>query len=42
MYRARNSQTGKVKLFKTRKTRENFINRKNNEYGSYLWQQIFV
>ena len=40
-YKAKNTKTGQVKEFKTRIARENFINRKNNEYGAYLWSQVF-
>lgn len=42
MYKARNSQTNKIRGFKTRQAREDFINKENNNYGCYLWQQLFV
>ena len=40
-YKARNTQTGQIKEFKSRKRCNTFIDKKNNEYGAYLWGYVF-
>ncbi len=40
MYQATNRQTKEVKSFKSRGRCNGFIDRKNEEYGAYLWSYI--
>lgn len=42
MYYAKNVKTKKIKVFKSRQRCNNFIDRKNAEYGSYLWVYMFL
>jgi len=37
VYKAKNVKTKTVKEFKSRARCNNFINKKNAEYGAYLW-----
>ncbi len=36
-YKAINVKTNEIKEFKSRRRCNNFIDRKNNDYGAYLW-----